>query len=76
MRESCPDLPCLRLHDLRASYASIVADLNFNENNLTAALGHSSIVTAKNHYIKVYKDSLRKDVDRLEEAYGSVKIAE
>lgn len=76
MRESCPDLPCLRLHDLRASYASIAADLNFNENNLTAALGHSSIATTKKHYIKVYKDSLRKDVDRLEEAYESVKIAE
>ena len=76
MRESCPALPCMRLHDLRAGYASIAEDLNFNENNLTAALGHSSIVTTKKHYIKAFDDSLRKDVDRLEEAFESTKIAE
>lgn len=74
MREFCPELPCLRLHDLRATYASIGADLQFKHDNLKTALGHSDISTTERFYIKNYDDSLKADVQKLEEAYLNTEV--
>ncbi|MGN0152334.1 MAG: tyrosine-type recombinase/integrase [Wujia sp.] len=72
LRTKCPDLPQLRLHDLRATYASIGAELDFKQNNLKTALGHSDISTTQKFYIKNFNESLQKDVMKLEEAYKRI----
>lgn len=72
MRIRCPDLPQLRLHDLRATYASIGAELDFKQNNLKNALGHSDISTTQRYYIKNFSESLQRDVMKLEEAYKKI----
>ncbi len=72
LRTRCPDLPQLRLHDLRATYASIGAELDFKQNNLKSALGHSDISITQKYYIKNYSDSLQRDVMKLEEAYKKI----
>lgn len=69
LRTECPDLPCLRLHDLRSTYASIGAQLNFNQYNLKSALGHSDISVTQNFYIKSQYDSMKQDIDVLEMAF-------
>ena len=72
LRTKCPDLPQLRLHDLRATFASIGADLEFRNSSLTQALGHSDISTTQRFYIKNFNESLQQDVMKLEEAYKKI----
>ena len=74
IRERCPNLPQLKLKALRSSYASACANLDFKSSNLTAALGHSDISTTNRYYIKSYSESLRADVQKLEEAYLNTDV--
>ena len=69
LRTECPDLPQLRLHDLRSTFATLGATLNFNQYNLKSALGHSDISVTQNFYIKSQFDSMKQDIDVLEMAF-------
>lgn len=72
LRRECSDIKELRLHDLRSTYASLAADLNWRETSLTSAMGHSDIATTQRFYIKAYDESLREDVGKLEEALSRI----
>lgn len=68
LRRECPDMPELRLHDLRATFASLCAELEWKCNNLKSAIGHADISTTQRFYIKSFEESLVEDVEKLEMA--------
>lgn len=68
LRRECSDMRELRLHDLRATYASVCAELDWKSTNLKSAIGHADIGTTQRFYIKPFEESLVADVEKLEEA--------
>ena len=48
------NLPPLRLHDLRHTFASIANDLEIGIYDISKALGHSQVATTSNIYILMY----------------------
>lgn len=68
LRKECPDMPELRLHDLRATFASLCVELDWKSTNLKSAIGHADISTTQRFYIKSFEESLVADVEKLEMA--------
>lgn len=64
-------LPNLRLHDLRHSYASFLANAGCNEFQIMQALGHASTVTTR-RYVHLSNEAMQKAAgaasDRITEA--------
>jgi integrase len=52
-------IPDVRLHDLRHSYASFLANSGCNEFQIQEALGHASTVTTR-RYVHMSKESMQK----------------
>jgi integrase len=52
-------IPDVRLHDLRHSYASFLANSGCNEFQIQQALGHASTVTTR-RYVHMSKESMQK----------------
>ena len=52
-------MPNLRLHDLRHSYASFLANAGCNEFQIMQALGHASTVTTR-RYVHLSNEAMQK----------------
>jgi integrase len=67
-------MPDLRLHDLRHSYASFLANSGCNEFQIQEALGHASTVTTR-RYVHMSQEAMQKAAgaasDRITEALKS-----
>lgn len=57
------DLPKLRLHDLRHTFASILYNNGLDLKSISEALGHSDISTTSNIYVHRFDKSHQKAID-------------
>ncbi len=65
-------LPCLRFHDLRHSFASIMLSLNVHPKTVQEALGHSSIALTLDTYSHVMPGMQKEAAGKLDQALGMV----
>lgn len=62
-------LPPLRLHDLRHSFASVANSLNINLYDISKALGHSKVGTTSDIYTHVFDKTHKKAIDKVANAF-------
>jgi integrase len=66
------ELPRVRLHDLRHSYASLMLERGVDLKTVSTALGHSTIRVTADTYAHVSPAMLQSAASRLDEAIGWV----
>lgn len=59
------DLPHIRLHDLRHSFATLLYQNGVPIKNISDALGHSDITTTLKVYAHIMDDSRKETIDKM-----------
>lgn len=73
--EENPDMPYVKLHGLRHSYASIAVNLNgggMSVKSLMSQLGHSEVKMTLELYSHAYEDVKHKEVEKINDTFKGV----
>lgn len=63
-------LPCVTIHGLRRSFASLGYHLKWSERSIMAIGGWSNYVTVHSVYVKLAQNDVNEDVERMRNYYG------
>ena len=70
--EENPDMPYVKLHGLRHSYASIAVNEGMQVKSLMSQLGHSEIKMTMELYSHAFEDVKRKEVEKINDTFKGV----
>jgi len=63
------NLPPIRLHDLRHTFASLANDMNVNLYDISKALGHSQVGTTSEIYTHLFDKTHKKAINKVADAF-------